>query len=383
MTVFKGYMMMTKKKIGQVLMYFGIFLCVAILMNVAFLEEKGKGFAAKKLDIAVVDLDQSDLSKQLVTYLKKKHHITVERDDKAKLSEELYYQGQNVVLRIQKNLLEKVKSGKSGIYLTNSPGSYSGIYLEQQINNFVRNVNMYHTAGYSIEEGCQKVLQQKESTVTIEDLNGNGGEMPAHGVFFQYLPYLFIASLGVVLGQILYIFRKREVKNRLMASSVPLARQNVETILAFITIGTIMYFICMIFMLLLYSKSALAAKNIGWYVGNGFLNMLAALEIAFIIGLLVKKERQVDVIMTPFSLGLSFLGGVFVPLNVMGAQVKAVAKFLPVYWYETVNNLLMDYEEITGTVREQVLMGIGIQVLFLLALAGIGLAIVQYQQQER
>ena len=67
----------------------------------------------------------------------------------------------------------------------------------------------------------------------------------------------------------------------------------------------------------------------------------------------------------------------------MGAQVKAVAKFLPVYWYEVVNNFLMEYEDVSGAIGKQVLAGMGIQVLFVFALAGIGMAIVKYQQQER
>lgn len=383
MTVFKGYLKMTKKNIGIVLMYFGIFLVIAIMINATIQRQSKGGFSARKLDVAVVDLDKSELSGQLITYLKKRHNITLEQDDKAKLAEELYYQKHSVILRIQKGFEEKIAEGGTGINLTNSPGSYDGIYVEQQINNFMRNVSMYRAAGYSIKEGCRNVMGQKESKVTLEDLNGNGGALPAHGSFFQYLPYLFLAVFGAVLGKISFIFRERKVKNRLMASAVPLIRQNGETILAFFAIGMDMYAVCVVCMMLIYGDSALAAGNIVWYLANGFLGTLTALEIAFIIGVLVKNEMQVNIVVTPVSLGICFLCGVFVPLNVMGAQVKAVAKFLPVYWYEVVNNFLMEYEDVSGAIGKQVLAGMGIQVLFVFALAGIGMAIVKYQQQER
>ncbi len=111
--------------------------------------------------------------------------------------------------------------------------------------------------------------------------------------------------------------------------------------------------------------------------------MLVALEIAFLVGVLIKSEMQANTVTTPLSLGICFLCGVFVPLEVMGAQVKMIAKFLPVYWYETVNILLMEHENISGAVGRQVLSGMGIQILFVFALAGIGMAIVKYQQQER
>ena len=111
--------------------------------------------------------------------------------------------------------------------------------------------------------------------------------------------------------------------------------------------------------------------------------MLSSLEVAFIIGVMVKSEMQINTVSTPVSLGICFLCGVFVPLNVMGAQTKAVAKFLPIYWYESVNNLLMKYEDVSGAIGKQVLVGLGIQVLFVFALASAGMAIVRYQQQER
>ncbi len=383
MIVFKGYIKMTKKNIGIVLMYFGIFLGIAIAINATFQKENKEGFAAQKLDVAVVDLDESEMSKQLVSYLKQKHQVTLQKDDKAKLAEELYYQKHNVVLRILEGFEEKAEKGEIGINLTNSPGSYNGIYLEQQINNFMRNIFMYRAAGYSTEEGCQKAMQQKESNVTLEDLNGNGGKLPAHGSFFQYLPYLFLAVFGAVLGKILFTFRRREVKNRLMASAVPLIRQNAETILAFFVIGMMMYTVCIVSMMLLYGDSVRSAGNLIWYFVNGFLCMLSSLEVAFIIGVMVKSEMQINTVSTPVSLGICFLCGVFVPLNVMGAQTKAVAKFLPIYWYESVNNLLMKYEDVSGAIGKQVLVVLGIQVLFVFALASAGMAIVRYQQQER
>ena len=40
------------------------------------------------------------------------------------------------------------------------------------------------------------------------------------------------------------------------------------------------------------------------------------------------------------SLGMCFLCEVFVPMELIGDNVKIVAQFLPAYWYETANNLL-------------------------------------------
>lgn len=383
MTVFKGYFLIFKRNLGTAGVYLLIFIAIALLLQMAASKEAVSDFSAQKLEIAVVDSDKSEFSGCLLEYLKKNHHVSIEAEDKARLSEELYYQGKSVVIRIVKGFEEKSFSGENGILLTNSPGSYHGIYLEQQINNFVSNVLTYHTAGYSITESFKKVQAQKESKVSVMDINGHGGEVPGYSYYFQYLAYLFVCVCGQVLGKILFLFRERAVKNRTMASAVSLLRQNGESVLAFMALGSLIYVICMILAVLIYGKDLLESTNLLWYLLNSFIHMLGALEIAYLVGMLVKKEMQINMIITPVSLGLCFLGGVFVPLNVMGEQIKNVAKFLPTYWYMTTNNLLTDYADITGSVKTEVLTCIGIQVLFLFALAGIVLAVAKYQQQER
>lgn len=383
MTVFKGYLKMIKRNLGTALLYFSIFIGITLLMNMATTKDGVQGFSSKECDVVVVDLDKSELSKELVAFLKEKHHVSMEKDDKARLAEELYYATKSVVLRIEKGFEEKALAGEDGIKLTNRPGSYHGIYLEWQINRYLGNVMNYHAVGYSIKESCQRVAKLKESKVSIEDVNGNGGEIPGYGQLFGFLPYLFLCVFGEVLGRILFAFRERKVKNRLMASSVPLMRQNGESILAFFVVGIVVYGLCIIIGIIIYGSDFLTTSNLVWYLLNGFLAMMAALEIAFLIGLFAKTETHVNIVTTSVSLGVSFLCGVFVPLSVMTTQIKNIAKFLPVYWYETVNNLLVDYADISGTVRRQLFHGLGIQVLFLLALAGIGMTVVKYQQQER
>ena len=168
-----------------------------------------------------------------------------------------------------------------------------------------------------------------------------------------------------------------------MASSFSLFQQNMQILLGFLVMGSILYVFSILLAVLIYGNNMLSVSNIGYYLLNSYVDMLAALEFAFIIGLLVKEGKRVDMIITPLSLGICFLCGVFVPQSVLSDSVQKVASFLPVHWYEKVNNLLADHAEIAGEVGQQVWQGIGIQVLFLFALAGISLGIVKYQQQER
>ena len=73
------------------------------------------------------------------------------------------------------------------------------------------------------------------------------------------------------------------------------------------------------------------------------------------------------------GLGLSFLGGIFVPLEYMSSGVVAFARFLPTYWYVKANQIIDSY---TGTSAQisTYLSYIGIEFIFALAIFSAALA---------
>lgn len=383
MTVFKGCMRLVQKRFGAIIMYFGIFLGIICMLNQVNVSEGSEQFSAEKTDLAVVDLDRSALSKELVSHLKKRHNVSIEKDDKSKLSEELYYGKKDVVLRIEKGFSEKAADGEEAVGMTQRSGSYAGIYLKQQINQFLEDVLMYHSLGYSIEESSKRVAAQPEAEVNMKDVNGNGGKVPAYSFFFMYFPYLFLSALGVALGKMLVSFRKKTVRARMMSSPLSLLQQNVQAILAFVTVGTLLYAFCLLVAVAMYGEKLLTDSNFLYYVLNGYITLLIAVEIAYIVGLIVKKESLLDMVIVPAALAVSFLCGVFVPLSVLSKPICRIASFLPFYWYEKVNTILAEHADISGRIAKQFWEGIGIQFVFLLALGGIAMAIAKYQQQGK
>ena len=96
--------------------------------------------------------------------------------------------------------------------------------------------------------------------------------------------------------------RKREVKNRIAASAVPLYRQSLESFLAFIVIGVLVWvgFVAMVFALR--GDELINNGNMVYYILNSFVVMILSLSIAFLAGTLAKKSEMVNMIITPISL---------------------------------------------------------------------------------
>ena len=82
MTVFKGFLIITKRNLLMVFMYLAIFLTIGILASGSDSNTSGSGFHAQALTIGVVDHDGGVLSKGLSTYLSQYHTIRQMPDDR-------------------------------------------------------------------------------------------------------------------------------------------------------------------------------------------------------------------------------------------------------------------------------------------------------------
>ena len=129
---------------------------------------------------------------------------------------------------------------------------------------------------------------------------------------------------------------------------------------------------------LLYGKDLLEDENLPLYMANVFAVMLVSLAVAFTVGTLVRSEAVVSSVVNVISLGMSFICGVFVSMDVLGKGVKAFAQFLPFYWYENVNQILAMNVGFTQAQQWGILKGLGIQVLFAVAIFCVGMVLDRY-----
>ena len=123
-------------------------------------------------------------------------------------------------------------------------------------------------------------------------------------------------------------------------------------------------------------------RKFGYYVLNTLVMMAVALSLSYLIGLFVKNSNMLSGIANILSLGMCFLCGVFVPMNIMDRNVLKVSQFLPVYWYENVNETLGSYSHLTGEAAVSVWKGIGLEAMFVVVFVCMILAVTRYQRQK-
>ena len=381
MTVFKGYMRIMKKNTGLILLYLGIFFGVTMALQAAAGKETYTSYESEKIKIGVVDKDNGPLAEGLVKWLENTHHVTMLEDSREKLQEELFYRNVEYIVVIPENFYESCMVNGESISVTKVPGSYSAYYVDQQLENCLNTMRTYLEAGFSKEEAAAAILDEKRGEVTMLNTDGNGST-PGWLYYFRYMPYLFLAVLCYVMGYVLMAFKKNDIPERMQASAVSARRQNLEGLLAMFVMGGGLWGIGMAGAILMYGKTFPGSENFGYYVLNTLVMMAVALSLSYLIGLFVKNSNMLSGIANILSLGMCFLCGVFVPMNVMDKKVLKVSQFLPVYWYEQANELLGEYTTLTDKVASRIHMAMGIEVLFAVVFVCLTLTVVKYKRQK-
>lgn len=381
MTVFKGYMKIIGQNKMLILLYVAIFFgCTILFQSTAGKTETS--YQAEKLNIGIVDEDGGSLAESLTEYLGNLHHLIPIENDVSEIQEKLYYREVDYVVRIPKNFYEKCIEGDEKLSVTKIPDTYSGSYVDQQINSFLNNARTYQASGFTEAESASALEKTKSVKVTFSNDEKSIEDAP-YVYYFRYMPYLFLALFGFVMGNILIVFHNSDLKKRMAASPVSGRRQSLEGILCMSLAGLTLWIFVIVIGILFYGRDFYTSENFVYYLLNSASMLFVDIALAYLMGTIAPNRDALTGIANIISLGMCFLGGMFVPLEFMGSHVKAVSHFLPVYWYEKANDLLANFAHMTVSAREQFFKAVIIQLVFVGAFICLTLVIEKYKRVEK
>lgn len=381
MTVFKGYMKIIGQNKMLILLYVAIFFgCTILFQSTAGKTETS--YQAEKLNIGIIDEDGGSLAESLTEYLGNLHHLIPIENDVSEIQEKLYYREVDYVVRIPKNFYKKCIEGDEKLSVTKIPDTYSGSYVDQQINSFLNNARTYQASGFTEAESAS-ALEKAQSVKVMFSNDEKSAEDAPYVYYFRYMPYLFLALFGFVMGNILIVFQNPNLKKRMVASPVSGRRQSLEGILCLSLAGLTLWIFVIVIGILFYGRDFYTSENFVYYLLNSASMLFVDIALAYLMGTIAPNRDALTGIANIISLGMCFLGGVFVPLEFMGSHVKAVSHFLPVYWYEKANDLLANFAHMTVSVREQFFKAVIIQLVFVGAFICLTLVIEKYKRVEK
>lgn len=383
MTVFKCYMRVMKHNKGLILLYLAIFTGITMMFQAMSGNDPVTSYRAQSVKIAVVDEDGGSLAGELKRYLGQRHQVSEMENDRVRMQEDLFYRNVEYIIHIPEHFFETCIVDGKKLQVTKVPGSYTAFYVDQQLNSFLSDARVYHAAGFTQEETAAALKEAKPPEVELLDSGGALEEMPSYGFYFRYLPYLFLSVLCYVMGNVIAAFRKGDLPKRMRASAVSARRQSLEGLLASAVMAVGLWAVAVGGAFIFYGKRLVESGGLPYFLLNSLVLVFVVLSISYLVGTLVHGKDVVNTlngVVNVLSLGMCFLCGVFVSLDVMSKGVKTVAQFLPVYWYEVVNDLVVEFGSVTGEAQRTVFLGLGMQAVFAAALVCVTLAAAKWKR---
>ena len=381
MTVFKCYMKILRQNIGMIIIYLGIFFSVALVMQIAAGKSEDSLYTNASINIGVVQEDQGILAQGFIDYLGSIHNVILMKKDPEALQENLFYRNVEYIVQIPADFYETCLLKNEPLKVTKVPGSYSSYYVDQQISSYINTIRTYLAAGFSQEEAIQGVKTEVHEPVTKLYSDSASSDQVPYIYYFRYIPYLFLGALCYTMGYILMSFKKGDIQKRMEASAISVRRQSLEGLLAMGVIGAFLWLLGILGVSMMYGNTFLGSALRGYYIVNTLLMLIVALSLSYLIGMFIPNSNILSGVANLVSLSMCFLCGVFVPMNLMDKSVLKVSQFLPVYWYEQINEILSRHHTLTPELLEKIRISMGIQILFAVVFVCLILVVSRYRKE--
>ena len=318
-----------------------IFLVVFMAMGLSSVLENNEVTGFKDTQYKVLIKDESDGSSKimnaLIASLQKDHKVTLTTISDNSMKEAVYANDVDGALWIPSDVEAKIHQGESAVTMEIG-NSLSGNLLREYVNSYIRYAVVLKNQGSFNVENMNKILSE-EATVSViskdNTLKGDDYYVKFGEIYFAYTPFVYISVFIFLLGLIFAKLETDEVAKRIVIGMKSVNQVMIEKFLGGLTVVGIIVGINLLFV-------AIVAPS--FYVSAGapkalmltFASALTAYALAFLCSVIIGDNTYgYSAASTVVGMGLSFISGIFVPLELLNPVAISIAKFFPVYYVIT------------------------------------------------
>ncbi len=382
MQVYKTFFKISLRFFSSTIIYLVIYAVLAFVIPATNKSDAGAlDFKAEKIDIAVIDRDNSELSKDLYDYLNENHTIKNIGNDKEVWADELYAKNVTYILVLEEGLMDNVLNGNFEEMLTSyeDPASNSAFIVAGQVETYLRTLKGYLDTEYNLTEaiGLTRDTIEIEASVEFGNAKNEITKTDSVSLYFTYLPYIILCMLINSLGPMLIIWNRPQLKARTSISGKSLANRTTSLILAAITYSLFVFAVIIVFAMIAFRKDFFTERTM-FYILNSVAFLVVAVAITFMVAQICKKAQMLNMWSNIIGLGMSFLCGIFVQRSLLPDGVVSASKCLPAYWYINVTEELAYFNGSLSTGAYQSML---IQLLFSLAIFGVAMVVIKVKEK--
>ncbi|MGI6069920.1 MAG: ABC transporter permease [Blautia sp.] len=390
MKVFKTCLSITRRHLATLLIYFSVFSCLCVVMTKFSYEQENSDFTAVQPNYTLINRDgDSALADGLSRYLNQYGKAVSIEDKKEALQDASFFHASDYIAILPEGFANSMKDGHPlPVDTVTIPDSARGFYMSNLTEQYL---HMYRS--------CQNVypnMTEKElSNLVLDTLSvrgdtqlrqlSEGSPLPELAqVYLRLYAYISLVLIILNISTILMVFRRPDLNLRHAASPLKPLTKNLQMILFGGCIMLLVFLVLTLTGALLCrgSLTGLDPHTLGLLALNMLTFSLVSLSIAMLCSNFIRNSNLQNAVANLISLGLSFLGGIFVPLSMLGNSVLQAAKLTPTYWYSITAERISGLADYTSAHLAPVFWGLLIQLGFAAALFAVSLVIARYRSHD-
>ena len=375
MHTFKAFLLILRKNIPSIMVYTGISIALIFIISSSNAEDVENKYKGTEIPFTIIDRDGGEFGDTIKEYLSKKNDYKECKDDIDNLRNNIFYRNVYYVLIIPEGYEDAVLSGKS-MELENMKvkDSALGYYVDLEVNQFMTAFRSYIAAGYDMDNALKSTLNSldEDIKVTMSDSQKDEGYNRSY-YYYGIIPYIFISVIMAAVGPVYIAFNRMDVRRRINCSADRFRKRNLCLLLSTMLVGVFAWLLFNLMPIIIYHNDMSSVKIL-FNLLNTFCMAAVAMSLAFMCGNLANSNNIFQGMVNVVSMGLAFIGGVFVPLEVLSDNMLKLSKITPTYWYVVANNAIVDIADLDSC---KVFSGMGMQLLFTAAILGISLVAIK------
>ena len=380
MQVFKAYFKVMRSSAASIAVNLGVFLGIAVLISSMAPETAVMNFEPTRTPVAVINRDgDGQIAQGLVDYLGQTSRLVPYPDDPEKLQDALFFRNVEYIAIIPAGFSDAFMLGENGsIQKVIVPDSTSSYYVDMNIDRFLNTVRL--RLKYSSEESQAELVAAARADLAFDtpvamksSSAATGGERPGYTYYFAYCAYALLAMVMTGVSSIMIAFNKPDLYLRNLCSPLPGISMSLQLAAGHVVFALGCWAILVLGSLVLHGRSLVLSGLAGLYSLNTLAFAAVSACMGFLVGSSVKSNGAQAGAVNVITLGMSFLGGVFVPQPIMSKSVLLVGRFLPTYWFIRANDAIGELSSFTADSLGPIYGSILIQMGFAMAIFSVTL----------
>ncbi len=386
MKVFKTCMLIARRCFGTLISFVIVFICISVFTSQIQGDSMEAAFKGEAVPFTLINRDEnSPVIDGLHEYLLTQASEIKLEDDEQTLQNALYYAETDYIIIVPEGFNENWPN--TNVQVSTRPDSMQSYFMDALVDSYFNQVKLQQSLNPAEpEKAVEAALTSLQQEIQVEKQRFGGGLEMTEGyqVYFRLVGYALLMLIYQFISSVQMVFGKKELRMRHGASPLSQRRLTLEVIFygALISLG-----ICLILLGIAYWMHGDYLAAGGWQLGllvsvNVLTFMLVAVTLSILCSQFTSTLTVQAIISNFVSLALSFLGGLFVPMELLSEGMLKVARFLPTYWYADTFDKINALTSYSAQALEPVVQGLLLQLIFAVTFFCLSLLISKYKSSE-